>query len=88
MPCGQKYQNIKQKQYCNKFNEDFKNGSHQKKPLKKIIKLSPRGSLGLILSALVKKSPVILLSYTCFPILVMKLISKIILGELFTEITD
>ena len=30
-----KKQNIKQKQYCNKFNNDFKNGSHQKKILKK-----------------------------------------------------
>ena len=28
-------QNIKQKQYCNKFNKDFKNGPHQKKNLKK-----------------------------------------------------
>ena len=26
-----KPQNIKQKQYCNKFNKDFKNGPHQKK---------------------------------------------------------
>ena len=26
-----KDQNIKQKQCCNKFNEDFKNGPHQKK---------------------------------------------------------
>ena len=25
-----KCQNIKQKQYCNKFNKDFKNGSHKK----------------------------------------------------------
>ena len=25
-----KNQNIKQKQYCKKFNEDFKNGPHQK----------------------------------------------------------
>ena len=24
-------QNIKQKQYCNKFNQDFKNSPHQKK---------------------------------------------------------
>ena len=24
------HQNIKQKQYCNKFNKDFKNGPHQK----------------------------------------------------------
>ena len=31
MPPGQKYQNIKQKQYCNKFNEGFKNGPHPKK---------------------------------------------------------
>ena len=30
-----KNQNIKQKQYCSKFNEDFKNGPHQKKTLKK-----------------------------------------------------
>ena len=30
-------QNIKQTQYCNKFNKDFKNGPHQKrKSLKKI----------------------------------------------------
>ena len=25
-----KHQNIKQKQYCNKFNKDFKNGQQQK----------------------------------------------------------
>ena len=25
-----KNQTIKQKQYCNKFNDDFKNGPHQK----------------------------------------------------------
>ena len=31
-----KNQNIKRKQYCNKFNKDFKrNGPHQKKSLKK-----------------------------------------------------
>ena len=29
-------QNIKQRQYCNKFNEDFKNGPHQKNLKKKI----------------------------------------------------
>ena len=34
-PRGQKKQNIKQKQYCNKFNEDFKNGPHQKNLKKK-----------------------------------------------------
>ena len=35
-----KNQNIKQKQYCNKFNKDFKNGPHQekKKNLKKVRK--------------------------------------------------
>ena len=31
MPRGLKNQNIKRKQYCNKFNKDFKNGPHQKK---------------------------------------------------------
>ena len=30
-----KNQNKKQKQYCNKFNKDFKNGPHQKKIFKK-----------------------------------------------------
>ena len=35
MPCSQKNQSIKQKQYWNKFNKDFKNGSHQKNILKK-----------------------------------------------------
>ena len=30
-------QNIKRKQYCNKSNKNFKNGSHQKKSLKKEI---------------------------------------------------
>ena len=28
-----KNQNLKQKQYCNKFSKDFKNGSHKKKKL-------------------------------------------------------
>ena len=35
-----KNQNIKQKQYCNRFNKDFKNGPHQKK--KKILKKKKR----------------------------------------------
>ena len=39
MPFGQKKKkknwNIKQKQYCNKFNKDFENDPHQKKDLKK-----------------------------------------------------
>ena len=30
-----KNHNIEQKQYCNKFNEDFKNGPYQKKIIKK-----------------------------------------------------
>ena len=30
-----KNQNMKQKQYCNKFNKDFKNGSHKKKKILK-----------------------------------------------------
>ena len=29
-----KKKNIKQKQYCNRFNKDFKNGPHQKKKKK------------------------------------------------------
>ena len=33
-----KNQNIKQKQHCNKFNKDFKNGPHQKNLLKNIKK--------------------------------------------------
>ena len=37
---GPKNQDIKQKQYCNKFNKDFKNGPHQKK---KILKKKKRG---------------------------------------------
>ena len=44
IPCGgskipnalqSKHQNIKQKQYCKKFNKDFKNGPRQKYLLKK-----------------------------------------------------
>ena len=38
MPCGQKNQNIKQKQYCNKFNKDLKKKKRsisKKKILKK-----------------------------------------------------
>ena len=34
-----KCQNIKQRQYCNKFNEDFNNGPHKKNLLKNKIKL-------------------------------------------------
>ena len=35
MPHGQKNQNTKQKQYCNKFNKDFKDGPHTHTNLKK-----------------------------------------------------
>ena len=37
MPQGQakEQKNIKLKQYCNKFNKDFKNGPHKETPLKK-----------------------------------------------------
>ena len=46
-----KNQNIKQKQYCNKFNKDFKNGPDQKilkkkkKTTRKLLSLS-HGSVG------------------------------------------
>ena len=33
----QKNQNTKQKQYCNKFNRDFKNGPHPKKEKSKYL---------------------------------------------------
>ena len=36
-----KNQNIKQKQYCNEFNKDFRNGPHQKSLLKKQTKNQP-----------------------------------------------
>ena len=36
IPPGPKEQNIKQKQYWNKFNKDFKSGPYQKKTLKKV----------------------------------------------------
>ena len=42
LPRGQKKpKNIKQNQYCNKFNKDFKNGPHQKNLKKK--KISNKG---------------------------------------------
>jgi len=36
MPCSQNIE--KQKQYCNRFNKDFKSGSHKKKKKKKLDK--------------------------------------------------
>ena len=38
MPRGQKAKHEKQKQYCNKFNKDFKNGLHQKQTKKTLYK--------------------------------------------------
>ena len=35
MPYDEKNQDIKQKQYCNYFNKDFKNSPHQKNLKKK-----------------------------------------------------
>ena len=35
MPRGQKNKYRKQKQYCNKFNKDFKNGSHTENLVRK-----------------------------------------------------
>ena len=35
MPPGQKKRNIKERQHCNKFNNDFKNGPYPQKNLKK-----------------------------------------------------
>ena len=39
-------QNIRKKQYCNKFNKDFKNGSHQKNLKKKRKDGVPQGGVG------------------------------------------
>ena len=43
---GPKHQSIKQKQYCNKFSKDFKNGPHQK-ILKKKKKNNPSAFIGM-----------------------------------------
>ena len=39
-------QNIKQKQYCNKLNKDFKNGPHQKKKKTKKKNLLEKEEIG------------------------------------------
>ena len=44
MPHSQKNQNIKQKQYCNKFNKDFKKLVHIKKKILKKKKEGERGT--------------------------------------------
>ena len=45
-----KNQNIKQKQYCNKFNKNFKNGPH-----KKIFKKKSTWQFNTTLSVILKK---------------------------------
>ena len=46
MPRGPKNQNLKHKQYCNKFNKDFlKNGPYQKKIFKKKERKKPKYEL-------------------------------------------
>ena len=52
MPCGQKKQNIKQKQYSNQVSKDFKNGPHQKK-IFKIVKKKKKCTIPRILEYLV-----------------------------------
>ena len=47
MPGGQKNQNIEQKQYCNRFNKYFKNGTHKKKKNLKKKSKTPKTNFGL-----------------------------------------
>ena len=79
IPCASqpKKQNIKQKQYCNNFNKDFKNGPHQKKSKKKK-KISffkarnyPGHSKMLVSKAIFISNPCLL----CLPLLSMELIT-------------
>ena len=53
-----KKQNIKQKQYCNRFNKNLKTGTHQKqKSLKKNMREKDNGGkngTGLVMTGLVK----------------------------------
>ena len=57
-PCSRKNQSINQKQYCSKFNEDFKNGPHQKKNLlKKISVVSPPQAMAAFLLKALDLSP-------------------------------
>ena len=42
---GPKNQHIKQKQYCNKFNKDFKNVPHQKNLTKKVYASNEAGKI-------------------------------------------
>ena len=45
---GPKNQNKRQKQYCNKFNKDFKNGPHQKKKISKKLRLRKKGIIRMV----------------------------------------
>ena len=53
-PCSRRNQSINQKQYCSKFNEDFKNGPHQNKNLLKKISVvgPPQATAAFLLKAL------------------------------------
>jgi len=48
-----KNQNIRQRQYCNKFNKDFKNDPHQKKILKSLVidTLSYKKNAGILMES-------------------------------------
>ena len=47
-----KNQNLKQKQYCNTFNKDFKNGLHQKKSLGKKRRNTASADMSFLISLL------------------------------------
>ena len=69
MPRRQKNQNIKQKQYCNKFNKDFKNGPHQKKKsLKKDYSLFTELSWNLCQNQLTKNVRIYLWTLNSIPL--------------------
>ena len=47
-----KIQNIKQKQYCNKFNKDFKNGPLKKNSLNKKVSFSVQGFFFIVIGVI------------------------------------
>ena len=57
-------ENIKQKQHCNKFSKDFKNGPHPKKNIKKKKELFPAFLLHLNPSVLPATPHSVLISFT------------------------
>ena len=57
-------ENIKQKQHCNKFSKDFKNGPHPKKNIKKKKELFPAFLLHLNPSVLPATPHCVLISFT------------------------